>query len=138
MNKVDLEQLTDIRLAEAQILFDAQKFHGAYYLAGYSLECALKVCIAKQVREYDFPNKHLATKSHTHNLSDLLSVTGLKQKLMEKEAESDEFTVNWGVAKDWSESYRYECDISEIKAKELLDAIIDEESGILKWLKQYW
>jgi len=138
MNKNDLEKLVDIRLLEAKILFDSNNFHGAYYLAGYSLECALKVCIAKQVREYDFPNKQLATRSHTHNLSDLISVAELKQKLIEKEKEDEEFTLNWAVAKDWSESSRYDCNISELKAKDFLDAITNDTSGVLTWLKQHW
>ncbi len=30
---------------------------GAYYPAGYSVECGLKACIAKGVQRYDFPDK---------------------------------------------------------------------------------
>lgn len=138
MNKTDLEQLVEIRLNEAQTLLQSDNFHGAYCLAGYSLECALKVCIAKQVNQYDFPNKQLATKSHTHNLSDLVGVAGLKQKLIEKEKEDESFTLNWAVAKDWSESSRYDCNINEFKARDFLDAITNDESGVLAWLKMYW
>jgi len=32
-------------------------FDGAYYLAGYAVECAIKACIAKGTRRYEFPDK---------------------------------------------------------------------------------
>lgn len=138
MNKRDLEKLVDIRLNESKILLESDNYHGAYYLAGYSLECALKVCISKQVNQYDFPNKQLATKSHTHNLSDLVGVAGLKQKLIEKEESDDDFKLNWAVAKDWSELSRYDCNINELKAKDFFEAITNNESGVLQWLKMHW
>jgi len=82
MNKSDLIQLVEIRRSEAEVLLNAQKFHGAYYLIGYALECAIKVCITHQVQQFDFPNKQLAQKSHTHDLADLLAVAGLKHHAM--------------------------------------------------------
>ncbi len=138
MNKSDLEKLVAIRLAEAEALLSADSFHGAYYLAGYALECAIKACIAKQVNRYDFPNKPLANASHTHNLSDLIGVAGLKQVLSQKENDDEEFRFNWSVAKDWSESSRYECNIEQTKANDLFNAITEINSGILPWLKTYW
>ena len=138
MNKSDLEKLVEIRLLEAETLLKSGSFQGAYYLAGYSLECALKACIAKQVNQYDFPNKQLANQSHTHNLTELLGIAGLKQKLSEKEKVDTEFSINWAVAKDWSESSRYECNIEETRANDLFNAVTEINSGILAWLKTYW
>lgn len=138
MNKVDLEKLVAIRLAEAETLLKTGNFPGAYYLVGYSLECALKACITKQVKQYDFPNKQLANQSHTHNLTELLGVAGLKQRLAEKEKQDPDFSLNWAVAKDWSESSRYECNIEETRANDLFKAVTEENSGILAWLKTYW
>lgn len=138
MNKSDLEKLVEIRLLESETLLKSGSFQGAYYLVGYSLECALKACIAKQVNQYDFPNKQLANQSHTHNLTELLGVAGLKQKLSEKEKADTEFSINWAVAKDWSESSRYECNIEETRANDLFNAVTEINSGILAWLKTYW
>ena len=138
MNKADLEKLVAVRLSEAETLLSARNFHGAYYLAGYTLECALKVCIAKQVNQYDFPDKKLANASHKHELTELLGVAGLKQVLSQKEKDDEEFRINWSVAKDWSESSRYEPNIEQTKANDLFNAITDENSGILPWLKTYW
>jgi len=138
MNKNDLEQLVDIRIKEAKVLLDANSYQGAYYLAGYSLECAIKACIAKQVKQYDFPNLELAHNSYSHKLTDLLGVAGLKQKLSEKERNDMDFKLNWAVVKDWSEKARYESRVEERKAKDLYEAITHNQSGILAWLKTFW
>lgn len=138
MNKTDLENLVDIRLIEARVLLDTNNFQGAYYLAGYALECAIKACIAKQVNQYDFPDKDLARKSHEHKLIDLLGVAGLKQRLQEKEKIDTDFKLNWAVAKDWSVESRYERTIEKTKAKDLYNAITDNTSGVLIWLKTFW
>ncbi len=138
MNKDDLESLADIRVKEAKVLLDAEQYQGAYYLVGYALECAIKACIAKQIRQYDFPNRELANKCYSHNLAELIGVAGLKQKLTEKEREDENFQINWAVAKDWSEQARYENKIEERKAKDLYEAITNEYAGILVWLKTYW
>lgn len=138
MNKSDLERLVDIRVSEAKVLLESKNYEGSYYLLGYSLECALKACIAKQVKQYDFPNKDLAQKSHQHKLTDLLGVAGLKQKLGEKEQEDSDFQLNWLVAKDWTVESRYECKIEEKKANDFYEAITNKKSGILIWLKTFW
>jgi HEPN domain-containing protein len=138
MNKSDLETLVSIRISEAKLLLESEKYQGSYYLAGYALECAIKVCITKQVNQYDFPNKELAQKSHQHKLTDLLGVAGLKQKLNEKELTDMEFKLNWAVAKDWTVESRYECSIESSKANDLFQAVTDENSGVLAWLKTFW
>lgn len=138
MNKSDLEKLVEIRVKESEVLLQSKCFQGAYYLIGYALECAFKACISKQVKEFDFPDKKLATASHTHKLSELLGVSGLKQKLKEKEEQDENFKLNWAVVKDWSEVSRYNCNIDEISAINLYEAITDRDSGILVWVKNYW
>ena len=135
MNKSDLEALVDIRVKEAKLLLDNNCYEGAYYLLGYALECAIKACIAKQVKEHDFPDKQLANVSFTHRLGDLLGVAGLKQKLQEKEKTDEEFKLNWAVTKDWSEDARYEHIIEETLAKDFFRAITNEKTGILIWIK---
>ena len=135
MNKSDLEALVDISVKEAKLLLDNNCYEGAFYLLGYALECAIKACIAKQVKEHDFPDKQLANVSFTHRLGDLLGVAGLKQKLQEKEKTDEEFKLNWAVTKDWSEDARYEHIIEETLAKDFFRAITNEKTGILIWIK---
>lgn len=138
MNKADLEKLVELRISEAACLLKSKHFPGAYYLAGYALECAIKACIAKQVKLHDFPDKDLANASYSHKLQELIGVAGLKQALSRKEENDTEFRLNWAVVKDWSEKVRYDHDIKETRANDLYNAITDTSSGVLAWLKTYW
>jgi len=40
--------------------------------------------------------------------------------------------LNWAVAKDWSEQTRYETNITQAEAKDLIDAIADNNTGVLQ------
>ncbi len=57
MNRSSLQNLANERIKDAEALLMAGRWSGAYYLAGYAVECALKACFAKKTREYDFPQK---------------------------------------------------------------------------------
>lgn len=138
MNKSQLEHLVQIRISEGKTLLDNGLYQGAYYISGYAIECALKACIAKSVGQHDFPDKSLANKCYTHDLSDLLGVAGLKINLKKREDEDSNFKLNWAVVKDWSEQARYEASVEKTKAVDLYKSITDEHSGILTWLKTHW
>jgi hypothetical protein len=137
MNKIALEALAAIRVKEAEILLNAQCYHGAYYLAGYALECLLKACVAKQVKQFDFPDKKLANDSYTHDLTKLIVIAGLKHELNIQESQDVDFKLNWAVVNKWSEESRYEHNIQKQDAQELFIAITDNQSGILPWLKKF-
>src|SRR5262249_32127022 len=53
----DFQQLADVRIDEAAVLLAQGKFDGAYYLAGYAVECGLKACIARLTSQDDYPPK---------------------------------------------------------------------------------
>ncbi len=137
MNKVTFETLVDIRIKEAKILLDAQCYQGAYYLAGYAVECTLKACITKQVQAFDFPDKKLAQNCYTHDLAKLLTIAGLKQKLMKQEDLDGDFKLNWSIVKNWSEEARYHTMINKRESESLVKAITNRESGVLPWLQNY-
>jgi hypothetical protein len=44
-SRSDFEKLMDLRLKEAKLLLDQKDWDGAYYLAGYVVEFALKIRI---------------------------------------------------------------------------------------------
>lgn len=90
------------------------------------------------MKEHDFPDKKLATASHTHILNDLLGVAGLKKKLGEQEQLDEDFKLNWAVAKQWSEGARYVPMVEETMAKDFFEAVTDDELGILVWIKNWW
>ena len=137
MNRAELQTLADVRIAEAQVLLAAGMFDGAYYLAGYAVECALKACIARLTNQDDFPNKEFAQECYTHSIEKLLKVAGL---LMQRDVDAPLGSVlrtNWDILKDWSEASRYERN-TEAEARALLEAIIHTTNGVLPWLKRRW
>lgn len=119
MNRADLQQLAEARLREAKVLLDAGEWSGAFYLCGYAVECALKACIARQVKQDDFPDKRLATAVFTHDLVDLRGLAGLREEIVKLPKDRN---VNWLVTKDWRETARYELK-SETDARGLYDAM---------------
>jgi HEPN domain-containing protein len=136
INRTQLQQVAQLRLDEAEALLLANHPSGAYYLAGYAVECALKACIAKQTREHDFPEKDVVNSSYTHNLKALLSVAGLEQDLRSAEADKG-FALNWVIVTTWKEDSRYATH-SALEAENLLLAISDKSRGVLQWIKKYW
>jgi hypothetical protein len=46
--------------------------------------------------------------------------------------------VGWTTVKDWTEAARYDHNVSADKARNLLKAVTDAESGVLTWLKTVW
>lgn len=138
MNRIDLQSLADARLEDGTVLLRAGRFAGAYYMLGYSVECALKAAIAKQIREHDFPDRQLILDSYTHDLSKLLRLSGLRTQFEAKAATDQFFGLNWAVAKDWTETTRYSVAITDVMARDLHGAITDPGSGVLPWLRTLW
>jgi hypothetical protein len=137
VNRTDFQQLARVRLREAQVLLDAGLYDGAYYLAGYAIECALKACIARQTQRFDFPERDRVNKSYTHNLEQLVQIAGLLEDLIDERRRDPEFAVQWNAVKDWLETSRYRR-ASEQLAAELVRAVSHPRHGVLKWLRKYW
>jgi HEPN domain-containing protein len=138
MNRTDLHTLVDLRVADANALLGTGRYAAAYYIVGYAVECALKACIAKQIKEHDFPDRKLILDSYTHNLEQLLAITGLKSDFDARIDADKIFEVNWTIVKDWSENARYDATIPEVKARDLVAAVTDHAHGVLAWLKTQW
>jgi HEPN domain-containing protein len=137
MNRKELQTLAETRLAEAQVLLKARKYSGAYYLAGYAIECAFKACIAKQFRRYEFPDKKRVNDSYTHDLRALAKLSNINQSLLAQASSDPGFQANWDLVTLWSEKSRYET-ADRAKAKALVDAIMDTTSGVMPWITQHW
>lgn len=125
-------------LESREFYFRSNEFSGAYYLAGYAVECALKACIAKQIQQYEFPDRKFILNSYTHDLDKLLNTSGLKSELFNEIEENHELNANWSIVKDWNIEIRYDYTISERRALDLIEAIDHNTNGILKWLRARW
>lgn len=75
------QQLAETRLAEARLLLKNGQPSGAYYLAGYAIECALKARIALGFKANEIPDKSLVNSIYTHKLIELLRLSGLGDDL---------------------------------------------------------
>lgn len=138
INRNYLQQVSKLRIKEAKALYKLKLFNGSYYLAGYSIECALKACIAKKTKRYDFPNKDIANKVWTHDLENLLKLADLNIELLNETKKNKSLEVNWAIIKDWSESVRYDISISDSQAKDFILACSNTNNGILNWIKKRW
>jgi len=135
VNRKDLQALANLRLREAQALFKAREFSGAYYLAGYAVECALKACIAKQVKRHDFPDKKSMNDAHTHDLEKLSGLANLESSRLALAQANENFRKNWDIITSWSEASRYKT-FDKLTCRIFLDAIMEEQHGVMPWIKQ--
>jgi hypothetical protein len=131
-HRTTFQQLAKLRLAEAELLHANRLWSGAYYFAGYSLECALKAKIASSFRENEIPELKRVQRIYSHDLSSLLGLSGLKDELEAEMEKSAELRKYWTIAKEWSEQARYEI-WTEERAAAILEAVGGEE-GLLRWL----
>ena len=137
MNRIELQRLSKMRLKEAKLLLANGFPSGAYYLAGYAIECALKACIAKNSRRHDFPDKKFVVRSHTHDLKDLVKLVKIEPLLEQEVQQEPKVGISWELVRKWSEGSRYRT-YSEQDAQELLDAVANKKYGIMPWITRHW
>jgi HEPN domain-containing protein len=125
-------QLAELRLTEAKLLYANGLASGAYYLAGYAVECALKAVIAAGFRANEIPDQSRVNNIYTHNLKDLLNLAGLKSPLENDMNEVSELRESWVTISKWSEHARYEVWTSDA-ATTMLEAV-GADKGLLQWL----
>jgi HEPN domain-containing protein len=137
VNRADFQRLANDRITDAKVLPAAKRWAAAYYLAGYAVESALKACIAKLMKSEEFPDRSFAEKCWTHNLPQLLALTGLKPDFDAVTQADPDLADRWDTVKDWSESSRY-ARATRVEAEELFEAITDKKHRVLTWIKLRW
>ena len=131
-SRSDFEKLMDLRLKEAKHLLDQKDWDGAYYLAGYAIEFALKIrIIARLMKSDSFPDKKLAENFYKHELTLLRKLAGLDDEMDMDAAVGPQ----WNIVINWSEQTRYALGKTETVANDLYEAI---EKGVLPWIKARW
>jgi len=137
MHRSEFQSIAKLRVREARVLLESGYSAGAYYLIGYAIECALKSCIARQIRRCEFPDRKLVNETYTHDLEKLVRIAGLAPEFERERAANPALDLNWAITKDWSESARYDDGISESQARDLLLACVGR-NGVLPWVKKRW
>jgi hypothetical protein len=137
LTKTDLQRLAQLRLDDAVLLLSANRSSSAYYLAGYSVELALKACIAKLILADTIPDKAFVNAIYVHKLESLLATAGLKPDFDLDVKGDPTFAANWSIAVNWNEESRYTF-WDPIAAGNLLTAIADPVHGVFEWVKRHW
>jgi HEPN domain-containing protein len=136
VNRRDFQRLARVRLQDARVLLARRRYDAAYYLAGYAVECALKACIAKQTRRFDFPPRAIQD-IYTHDLERLIRGADLADELRREIQAERLFEANWAKVLDWTEESRYQR-TSAADALGFVQAIADPQHGVLQWLETWW
>lgn len=125
--------LAESRADEALALLGLGHNSGAYYLAGYAIECGLKAVLTRSLASHTLPHYKAAEKVHIHRLGELMSMTGLTPAI----AADRVVGPSWIVVQSWSEQARYR--LYDVRsATDMVVAATDPTSGVLQWLKRYW
>jgi HEPN domain-containing protein len=131
-SRAEFEKLIVLRLKEAKHLLEKKDWDGAYYLAGYAVEFALKIRIISQLMNSNaFPDKKVVDIYYRHDLTLLRKAAELDEEMDQDSAVKS----HWEIVKDWSEQSRYELGATKQEAMELYDAI---KNGVLPWIKARW
>jgi hypothetical protein len=136
MTRADFQALAEERINDAGALLNSRRFSGAYYSSGLAVECALKACVAKTTRQFDFPLRpDEARKIWSHDLNQLLEFSGLSANLA---SQHPSLISNWNSVKRWQNDSRYNSDISEAEATQMYIRVTEASDGVLPWLRTLW
>jgi HEPN domain-containing protein len=126
------------RLADARALLRARRYDGAYYLAGYVVECALKACIARQFKAATIPERGSVDKLYVHDLRLLARYANLEAAIGSEAHTDRQFGTYWLTVQEWHEQSRYQLGRRAIEAQNLVEAVANAQHGVLRWLTQHW
>jgi HEPN domain-containing protein len=139
LNRTELQRLCEERIEDARALLAASRWPGAYYLAGYAVECALKSCVLAYVERTGviFEDRRFAERCWTHDIEALVAAANLLDVRGVAISASTRFGGNWHTCSSWSEASRY-CLSTRQEAEELFEAVTNVSDGVLKWIRMYW
>ena len=105
INVNDLRMIARGRLADADVLYRANRHDAALYLCGYAVELALKARICRTLKWKAFPEVDSEFKSlttfRTHDLAMLLRLSGAESKVRSN------MIAGWTQLSRWVPEMRY-------------------------------
>jgi HEPN domain-containing protein len=142
VSRAELQRFAENRIIDAETLLTAGRWSGAYYLAGYAVECGLKSCVLHHIertgmifKDKEFLNR--LGKCWTHDLKQLVDLANLKDEQDTANRANANLFANWGVVCNWKETSRYE-EKTALEARGLYDAITHVPDGVLAWIRLHW
>jgi hypothetical protein len=138
MTRKDLQELSRLRLREADALYKERLYDGCVYLAGYAVELALKARICRVLRVNEYPSGDLGKAFKVHSLEQLKVLAGLSRDIDVRK--NKELFDNWSKAVAWNPEQRYEAPgkYNGGTAKVILDGLTSKPNGVFTWLTKRW
>jgi len=136
MDQAHWIKVSDVRIAEAQALLAGGFYAGAYYLAGYAVECRLKAFVVKVIEDDPgiiFREPGFQNDIWTHDFKKLLKRGVLEDQRNQECLLNPQLRQAWNVVFNWAESVRYGFP-TELQARELYTAVSDPNCGVLAWI----
>lgn len=137
MKRAEWKKKADEFLRSASALIASREYSSAFYLAGLSVECALKAKIASRFLASDIPDKRLVMDVYDHDLSKLLSYAQLSDKLVADGVLKPKLNANWNLVKTWTVNARY-ASWSEAQADDIVRSVSERNTGVLPWIRRHW
>lgn len=107
-------------------------------MTGLATECALKACLARAVKEHDYPDKKFVNGMYQHNLQSLIGLDAALLAALQSDMTLDsKLSANWNTVKDWDDEKRYDI-VDEQEARGLYDATTEMGSGVMPWIRGRW
>lgn len=122
------------------LLYENELYDGASYLSGYVIELALKARICKLL-DIDYPDEGEISRSFkTHKFDNLIKLAGLYNEFTVESKMNIDFKINWSLVKVWNEEFRYRPvgNAKQEEVKAIIEAIEDNNNGILNWIQKKW
>jgi hypothetical protein len=139
VNRQEARQLADEWVVDAKLLLDAGRWHAAYYLAGYAVECGLKACVLAYIERTGiiFQDRRFAERCYTHDLASLVKAADLEIARGRDVAANPALGLSWDTVFNWNVDRRYLA-TSESDARGLYQAVTDNADGVLPWIRIRW
>ena len=137
MKEMDLKLLAETRLAESKLLFENNYLEGACYLAFYSIEIGFKASFCKILNIEKYPENIQGLK--THNLQDLLLLSGLKMSFEDSCKSDIMLDASWkslSLEGKWNETYRYIPIGSKNEGNMMI--LFTEIEYLFNWIRSKW
>lgn len=119
----NLKKLAEEKLTDAQVLYDAYRYDGAFYICGYAVELGLKmkICTTLGWDEYPSDGKYKFLKIHDFEV--LLHFSGMEKHIKKS------FMSEWSIVMKWNPETRYS---SEVQTAEDAKFMIESTKAILR------
>ncbi len=130
----ELQDLAQLRLREAEALFQVGLYDGCVYLCGYVVELALKACICATLAIDTYPDESFFW---SHSFDKLKLLAGLQRQIT---LAQPELFQNWSIATEWKPEWRYQPAGKYVRAdaERVIDAIKSNPDGVLRFLSGRW